>query len=50
MERSGTLRLHPLPARTHGSADTLEKWEALLPWNVPLERISKTESDFLQGK
>jgi len=24
-----------------GAADTLEKWEALLPWNVPLEKMSK---------
>lgn len=27
---------------THiGAADTLEKWEALLPWNVPLEKMHK---------
>ena len=24
-----------------GAADTLEKWEALLPWNVPLEKFAK---------
>jgi len=24
-----------------GAADTLEKWEALLPWNAPLEKMKK---------
>jgi len=31
------------PDNNHiGAADTLEKIEALLPWNVPLERIEKS--------
>lgn len=29
-----------------GEADTLEKWEALLPWNVPLEKIEKNRPDY----
>lgn len=33
-----------------GAADTLEKWEALLPWNVPLETISKKVAQVGEGK
>ena len=33
-----------------GSADTVEKWEALLPWNVPLEKISKKVQQVGKGK
>lgn len=36
---------------THiGAADTLEKWEALLPWNVPLDKMHKKVSQMGQGK
>ncbi|MBU0655269.1 MAG: IS66 family transposase [Gammaproteobacteria bacterium] len=31
-------------------ADTLEKWEALLPWNVPLEKCAKKVPFFDKGK
>ena len=33
-----------------GAADTLEKWEALLPWNVPLEKFSKKVTQVGEGK
>ena len=33
-----------------GAADTLEKWEALLPWNVPLEKASKKVVQIAKGK
>jgi len=33
-----------------GAADTLEKWEALLPWNVPLEKFSKKVDQVGRGK
>ena len=33
-----------------GAADTLEKWEALLPWNVPLEKFSKKVPQAGEGK
>lgn len=33
-----------------GEADTLEKLEALLPWNVPLEPISKKVAQYGEGK
>ena len=33
-----------------GEADTLEKLEALLPWNVPLEPIAKKVAQYNEGK
>lgn len=33
-----------------GEADTLEKLEALLPWNVPLEKASKKVPAYTKGK
>lgn len=33
-----------------GEADTLEKFEALLPWNVPLEPIAKKVAQYNEGK
>ncbi|HGX0004973.1 TPA: IS66 family transposase [Escherichia coli] len=33
-----------------GEADTLEKLEALLPWNVPLEPIAKKVTQYNEGK
>ncbi|HGH8124585.1 TPA: IS66 family transposase [Enterobacter kobei] len=33
-----------------GEADTLEKLEALLPWNVPLEPIAKEVAQYNEGK
>ena len=33
-----------------GAADTLEKLEALLPWNVPLEPIAKKVTQYNEGK
>jgi len=33
-----------------GAADTLEKIEALLPWNVPLERVQKNRDQLKRGK
>jgi len=33
-----------------GAADTLEKIEALLPWNVPLERVEKNRDQLKRGK
>ncbi|WP_275929495.1 transposase domain-containing protein, partial [Aeromonas sp. 1HA1] len=33
-----------------GEADTLEKLEALLPWNVPLEPIAKKVAQYGKGK
>lgn len=36
---------------THiGAADTLEKWEALLPWNVPLGKMHKKVDQMGKGK
>ena len=32
-----------------GTADTLEKWEALLPWQVPMEPFSKKVNVFDGG-
>ncbi|WP_272870435.1 hypothetical protein [Aeromonas caviae] len=34
----------------HGEADSLEKLEALLPWNVALEPISKKVVQYNEGK
>ncbi|MBT4080421.1 MAG: transposase domain-containing protein [Gammaproteobacteria bacterium] len=33
-----------------GAADTLEKIEALLPWNVPLERVEKKQDQLKSDK
>ena len=33
-----------------GEADSLEKLEALLPWNVPLEPIAKKVAQYNEGK
>ena len=33
-----------------GAADTLEKWEALLPWNVPLDKFEKKVIPVGKGK
>ena len=33
-----------------GTADTLEKMEALLPWNVTLERVEKNRDQLKRGK
>ena len=37
-------------ALTIGEADSLEKLEALLPWNVPLEPIAKKVAQYNEGK
>jgi hypothetical protein len=33
-----------------GAADTLEKIEALLPWNVPMEHVEKNRNQLKRDK
>ncbi len=49
-QSTGAVSVYQLCAARIGEADSLEKLEALLPWNVALEPISKKVVQYNEGK